>query len=135
MTEEIIVNLFRKIGLGAVLPPIVPVAGGFLHRMYRVRTEHRSYAVKHLNPEILQRPAAMENFRRAEALEAVLEQAGIPIVAAIAMDGHKMQTLDGAYFYIFPWQNGTTTDWYHTSVEQCRMDSPYPTIHALSELL
>ena len=133
MTNETIVDLFRKIGLGTVIPPVLPVSGGFLHRMYRVNTEHGAYAVKHLNPEILQRPAAMENFRRAEALEAVLEQSGIPIVAAMTFDGHKMQELDGAYFYIFPWQNGTTTDWYHTSVEQCRIAGNIQgRIHAIS---
>ena len=121
MTEETIIKLFRQNGLGAVIPPITPVSGGFLHRMYRVNTESRAYAVKHLNPEIMQRPTARENFRQAEALEAVLEEAGIPIVAAMPINGQKMQMLDGSYFYVFPWQNGMTTDWYHTSAEQCRI--------------
>ena len=99
MTEEIITKLFRQAGLGTVIPPISPVSGGFLHRMYRVNTEERSFAVKHLNPEIMQRPAAAENFRRAEELEARLEAAGLPIVAAMTVNRRKLQTLDGAYFY------------------------------------
>ena len=133
MTEEIITKLFRQAGLGTVIPPISPVSGGFLHRMYRVNTEERSFAVKHLNPEIMQRPAAAENFRRAEELEAVLEAAGLPIVAAMTVNRRKLQTLDGAYFYIFPWQNGTTTDWYHTTQEQCRIaGSIQGRIHDLS---
>ena len=93
MTEEIIAKLFRQTGLGTVIPPITPVSGGFLHRMYRVNTEERSFAVKHLNPEIMQRPAAAENFRRAEELEALLEAAGLPIVAAMTVNGRKLQTL------------------------------------------
>ena len=133
MTEEIITKLFRQAGLGTVIPPISPVSGGFLHRMYRVNTEDSSFAVKHLNPEIMQRPAAAENFRRAEELEAILEAAGLPIVAAMTVNRRKLQTLDGAYFYIFPWQNGTTMDWYHSTVEQCRIaGSIQGRIHDLS---
>ena len=132
MTEELIVRLFRQVGLGTVVPPIAPVSGGFLHRMYRVNTKDRSFAVKRLNPEIIKRPTAMENFRRAEELEAVLEAAGLPVVAAMELNGRKMQEIDGAYFYIFPWQKGTTTDWYHTTAEQCRIaGSIQGRIHAL----
>lgn len=75
MITNKIIRLFKQKGLGTVLPPITPVSGGFLHRMYRVNTADCSYAVKHLNPEIMKRPTAMENFRRAEALEAELERA------------------------------------------------------------
>ena len=35
--------------------PIKPISGGFMHRMYRVRTKSGIYAVKHLNPEIVGR--------------------------------------------------------------------------------
>ena len=119
-TEEAIARLFRRNGLGVIVPPITPVSGGFLHRMYRVDTADRSYAVKHLNPNIMRRPEAMGNFRRAEALERVLEDAGIPIVPALTIGGSKLQEQNGDYFYVFPWQNGTVTDWYHISAEQCR---------------
>ena len=133
MTEESIVKLFRQTGLGTVLPPITPVSGGFLHRMYRVNTKDRSFAVKRLNPEIMRRPAAMENFRQAEALETELEQAGIPVVAALSIDGSKMQSVDGAYFYVFPWHNGETTDWYNITVSQCRIaGSIQGRIHAIA---
>lgn len=46
MTEERIVKLFRQTGLGTVLPPITPVSGGFLHRMYRVNgIQNRAEAI------------------------------------------------------------------------------------------
>lgn len=121
MITNKMIRLFKQKGLGTVLPPITPVSGGFLHRMYRVNTADCSYAVKHLNPEIMQRPTAMENFRRAEALEAELERAGIPVVAALPIDGSKMQSLDGAYFYVFSWHNGKITDWYSITAAQCRI--------------
>ena len=120
MTENTIIKLFESCGLGGVLAPVLPVQGGFMHRMFRVNTAGGSYAVKHLNPEIMKRPGVMENYRRAEELEQVLEDAGIPIVPAVTVGGRKMQAMDGEYFYIFRWQNGRITDWFNISAEQCR---------------
>ena len=120
MTENTIVKLFQSCGLGEVRPPVLPVQGGFMHRMFRVTAADRTYAVKYLNPEIMKRPDVMNNYRRAEELEQILEDAGIPVVPAIAVGGRKMQELDGEYFYIFRWQDGRITDWFHISAEQCR---------------
>ena len=120
MIEDVIQNLFQQKGLGTVVLPIVPVPGGFLHRMYRVETAEKTYAVKHLNPDIMRRPDAVRNMKGADALEQVLFDAGIPVVASIAVGGSKLQELDGAYFYIFPWRNGAITDPDHITIGQCR---------------
>ena len=120
MIGDTIQKLFQKAGLGTVALPVVPVSGGFLHRMYRVDTAEKTYAVKHLNPDIMRRMDAVQNMKGADALEQVLFDAGIPVVAAIAVGGSKLQELDGAYFYLFPWQNGAVTDWNHITAEQCR---------------
>lgn len=120
MTEETITKWFDASGLGPVLSPVRSVSGGLMHRMYRVDTPQGSYAVKHLNPEIMKRPGAMANYRRAEELEKILEEAKIPIVPALAFGGRKMQETDGAYFYLFRWYNGRITDWHHITRGQCR---------------
>ena len=132
MTEEKIAKLFEALGLGKVISPATPVSGGFLHRMYRVVTADRVYAVKCLNPGIMKRPDAMANYKRAESLERILEDAGIPIVPAITINGRKMQEAGGEYFYIFNWHNGRITDWYNITAEQCRQaGSIQGRIHAL----
>ncbi|MBO4629909.1 MAG: aminoglycoside phosphotransferase family protein [Treponema sp.] len=115
----IIESLFEKLGLGKITSPINSVSGGFMHRMYKVCTENHTYAVKHLNPEIMKRPGAMDNYKKAERLEAILEEEGIPIVPALVFDGKKMQELLGNYFYIFDWHDGSITDWNNITVEQC----------------
>ena len=104
-------KLTKKCGLGEITAEIKPVSGGLMHRMYKVQTSSGVYAVKCLNPEIMKRPGVMENYRRAEKLEQVLENAGIPLAPALALDGQKMQELDGEYFYVFRWQEGRITDW------------------------
>ena len=120
MTEEMIAKLFETRGLGKVVSPVAPVSGGLMHRMFRAETAGNVYAVKHLNQEIMKRPGVMENYRRAEELEQILEDAGIPVAPALTLDGRKMQELDGEYFYIFRWQQGRITDWQNITAEQCR---------------
>jgi Ser/Thr protein kinase RdoA (MazF antagonist) len=115
----IIKQLFETLSLGTVTSPVTPVSGGFMHRMYKVCTANHTYAVKHLNCEIMKRQAAMENYKKAERLEAILEGEGIPIVPALTFDGKKMQECQGNYFYIFDWHDGKITDWNNVTPEQC----------------
>ena len=116
---NLITQLFETLSLGTVTAPVTPVSGGFMHRMYKVCTANHTYAVKHLNPEIMKRPVAMSNYKKAERLEAILEKAGIPIVPALTFDGKKMQEFQGNYFYIFDWHDGKITDWNNITPEQC----------------
>ncbi len=132
--ERMICELFERKKIGVVEQPITPVSGGFLHRMYRVQAGGKTYAVKHLNPEIMKRPDAMENYKSAEALEKILEDAGIPIVAAMTIDGRKMQTIFENHFYAFPWQEGSITDWNNITPEQCAMAGEIQgRIHAIEQ--
>ena len=116
---DIIYNLFKQCHLGELSGDIIPVSGGLMHKMYKVQTARGSYAVKCLNPQIMKRPDIFENYARAEALEKILEENGLPIVPALIFDGKKMLELDGQYFYIFAWQEGHITDPENISKEQC----------------
>ena len=118
--NEKITKLMKRCGLGEVTAKITPVSGGLMHRMYKVRTDSGIYAVKRLNPEIMKRPTARENYAVAEALEARLEEARVPMVAALTLKGRKMQELDGEFFYIFRWQKGRITDANTVTAGQCR---------------
>ena len=117
--KSTIEKLFEELGLGKISSPIVPVSGGFMHRMYKVTVGRKTYAVKHLNPEIMKRPGAMDNYKKAEALEAILEKSRIPIVPALTFNEKKMQEIDGEFFYIFNWHKGSITDWNNITPEQC----------------
>lgn len=119
--EDLITKLMSVCGLGTTKQPLSNVSGGFLHRMYRVETDYGLFAVKHLNTEIMKRPDAFKNYLRAESMEQILEREGIPIIPALSIQGRKMQEVEGNYFYLFHWQEGSITDWYHITGEQCRM--------------
>lgn len=130
--DKMITELMKKSGLGTVTAKIEPVSGGFMHRMYKVRTDKGVYAVKHLNPEIMKRENVYDNFRRAEEIEAILEKEELPIVPAITILGKKMQEVCGNYFYIFHWQEGRITDWDNITMEQCQIaGNILGTMHAI----
>lgn len=84
----------------------VPIEGGFTHKMYRVETRQGTYALKLLNGSIMRRETALDNFAKAERLERMLEQRGIPILPALKINGRKMQEMDGEYFYLFEYYDG-----------------------------
>ncbi|MBR3635852.1 MAG: phosphotransferase [Lachnospiraceae bacterium] len=116
---ENIYTLVEQCGLGMIKGNILPISGGFMHKMFKVQTTTGTYAVKCLNQEIMSRPDAMENYSEAESLEEVLKRRGIPVVAALSFDGKKMIPVRGRYYYIFPWQEGKITDFDLILREQC----------------
>lgn len=99
-------DLCTMAGLGQPLSEPSAVSGGLLHRMFRLETTAGQYAAKLLNPEIMRRPDALENYRRAEELEGLLEQETLPILPAMAVNGAKMLRVGDHYIYIFPWFEG-----------------------------
>lgn len=99
-------QICRELGLGSLSAPPVPLHGGYMHRMYEMRTTQGRYAVKLLNPEVMQRATAEENYRAAEALEALLEAHGLPVLPALVIGGKKRQCVAGQQLYVFDYYDG-----------------------------
>ena len=62
----------------------VRLSGGFMHKMYKINTQQGTFVLKLLNPFVMQRETAMDNFAKAERIELLLEQEGIPVLPASA---------------------------------------------------
>ncbi|MCR4940824.1 MAG: GNAT family N-acetyltransferase [Treponemataceae bacterium] len=135
-------ELFDQYGLGKLLAEPSPLSGGLMHRMYKVQAETGTYAVKCLNPQIMKRPGVFENYARAEKLEDILEEEGLPIVPALTFEldspkasesqkasdarapvltSKKMLECEGDYFYIFRWQEGNMAAYDAITEEECRI--------------
>lgn len=96
----------ENLKLGKVMEKPVQVTGGLMHKMFKVVTEKGRYIVKLLNPNIMQRPTAMGNYKIADDMEKILKQSNIPAVYALIYNGSKMQELNGQYYYVFEWYDG-----------------------------
>lgn len=104
--KDIINRICKRYDLGKSVQSPLPLSGGFLHKVFALFTEKGKYAVKLLNPFVMQRDTAMENFHRAEELESMLKNNKIPIVPALRFDGSKLQSIDEQYFYIYEFYDG-----------------------------
>ena len=98
--------LCQQLNLGGLTEEPMRLTGGLMHKMYRVATEDGVYAVKCLNPHVMARPTAAGNFAAAEELERKLERTDLPLLPALTIGGRKMQEVDGAYCYLFPYFDG-----------------------------
>lgn len=125
-------EISAMLGLGKLRAEPKSLSGGFMHRMYSLETETGKYAVKLLNPYIMKRDTAMDNYRQAERLEAKLEKQGLPILPALIFDGRKMQEHNGRYFYIFDWFEGKALTGEEIRKEHCeKMGSILAEIHRI----
>ena len=116
----LIEKIVRRHDLGTLKDAPVEVSGGFLHEVYRVETDKAVYALKLLNPAIMQKPDAEANFASAEQIEARLEKEGFPVVAALVLDGKKRNEIEGRQYYVFPWRTGKALAWNAITPEHCR---------------
>lgn len=106
MQQEFFTDVCKALHLGALQAPVTAVSGGYMHKMYKMTAEQGTYAVKLLNPSVMQRAEVFCNLHLAEALEQELQNSGISIVPANTYNGEKMQCLQNQYFYVFDWLDG-----------------------------
>ena len=97
---RILVDLFQ---LGQITAPPTTVAGGLLHKMWRLETDQGCYACKHLDWEIMKKPGVHERYQKSEELANRLFKAGIPAMTALNNDGKFVQRLGDDYYILFPW--------------------------------
>ncbi len=126
-------NICQALCLGA-LRSFRPLTGGYTHRMMDVQTASGRYAIKLLNPDIMARPDALANFARAEAFEAHLEAAGLPILPARVFNGRKLQQVCGQSLYVFDYFDGhPLTDEAITPAHCTQMGQALARIHRISQ--
>ncbi len=74
--------------------------------MFKVFTDKGKYIIKLLNPNIMKRPTAMDNFNNADKYEELFKQNNIKAIYSIEFNNKKMQEIDGQYFYVYEWYDG-----------------------------
>ena len=106
--EESIVELMKTCGFGTVVLPVSPVSGGLMHRMYKVTTDCGIFAVKHLNPEIMKRPDARDNYDRAEKSNPFWKKRGFPLYPPWPLTAAKCKTREETFFTFLTGSKGVS---------------------------
>lgn len=116
--QKAIEQLCMKYNLGALKSEPKQVSGGLLHKMYHVVTDLGEYAVKILNPDIMQRLEALQNMINSEKIAGKLKER-VPLVAAMSFDGQSVIESDGTYYMVFGWQKGESVFAPDITAEHC----------------
>ncbi len=99
-------NLMLEKGLGNVTKAPLRLHGGLLHKMYAVETNTGKYVVKVLNPNIIKRPTARDNYINSERIAQMASRV-ISAVPALVVNGEVIQKLAEDHYLIFQWHPGT----------------------------
>jgi Ser/Thr protein kinase RdoA (MazF antagonist) len=111
-------KLCNTLKLGELVGVPEAISGGFLHRMYAIETTQGKYAIKALNPQIMLRPVAMQNFIDSERIaNAALNN--IPALPAKKFNGTSVQEIDKQFYLVFDWIDGVSLKPNETNIVHC----------------
>lgn len=121
--------LFSNLGLGKILEKPKTLLGGHLHKMFWLRSQSGEYAVKALNPQIMLRPKALQNYIDSENIAEIAAK-NICAVAANRYNKMSVQNCDGQYYLIYNYLNGKSIGYDEITSEHCKkMGSILADIH------
>lgn len=131
--EEFFKDVCRVSRLGELRSRPTAVSGGLLHDMYQIETDSGKYAIKLLNPQIMKRPEALQNFINSERI-ANLAMKRLPALAAHIVDGESIQTSAGYYYLVFDWMDGKSLSPDEIQPFHCeRIGDILATLHSLED--
>ncbi|WP_373951051.1 phosphotransferase [Exiguobacterium acetylicum] len=102
------INLMcERFSIGQTISEPIRLTGGLLHETWRLQTTTGFYVLKRLNPEIMRRSEARNNFKMSEdvAMQASLYLAALP---ARRVNDQVVQTINGSDYLLFDWVDGET---------------------------
>lgn len=107
-TMQHAINLMcERFSIGQTISEPIRLTGGLLHETWRLQTTTGFYVLKRLNPEIMRRSEARNNFKMSEdvAMQASLYLAALP---ARRVNDQVVQTINGSDYLLFDWVDGET---------------------------
>lgn len=118
--DEIVKELLIKLRFGNLEENPTRIMGGLLNKMYKVKTSTGTYAIKHLNPELINKNNAKENIIITELIASKVKESGVSSAPAITVNGKLLHELNNNFFLVFDWIEGTTISNNNASLEHIR---------------
>ncbi len=113
-------KLTSNLELGKMITTPSRVSGGLTHKMYKIITDKNKYIIKLLNPNIMKRKTALDNFEKADKYEELLKQNNIDAIYSLKFNNKKLQLIDNQYFYVFNWYDGVSLKDGEIKKEHCK---------------
>lgn len=109
-------SLCKEYSLGEI--NTIPIEGGLLHKMFKVVTTKGSYAIKVLNPPLMEHAGVIDNMINSERISRCFAK-DIPVIAANKIKDKNLLPLDGYYYMVFDWIDGKSIFSPHITTEHC----------------
>lgn len=103
--NAVITNICNKYNIECSAPKTQKMSGGFLHFVYKINTSNCEYIIKILNPDIMKRKQALNNFKKANKLESLIKKHNINAIYFDVFD-YIVLNKKPYYFYIYKYYNG-----------------------------
>lgn len=103
--NSILIKICNDFNLGNIIHSPEKMSGVFLHFVYKIKTHKCEYVIKILNPKIMERETALNNFEKANSLEKLLKQNQINAVYYNIFDSVVLGD-NKYYFYVYDCFNG-----------------------------
>lgn len=113
------VKLCNILKLGELIKTPEAISGGLLHRMFAIETSNGQYAVKALNPQIMARPTALNNYIKSEGIASILSN-HIPAQPAKVYEGTFLQDIDNQFYMVFDWIEGCSLETSEITEAMCK---------------
>jgi thiamine kinase-like enzyme len=112
-------TLCDTLELGEFVKAPEAISGGLLHRMFAIETSTGKYAVKALNPQIMARPTAFDNYIQSEKIAAIASSR-VPVQLANTYKGLFLHHIDGQYYMVFDWIEGCSLQPKEITLAHCK---------------
>ena len=104
MNHSQLINLCNAFELGTPINAPTKIHGGLLHKMWRIKTDKFSCAIKQLSTDIdLRNEAITKNYNLTEEIASRFSGLEIPAISAIKQAGRYLSIIDNTGFLIYPW--------------------------------
>ena len=98
---------------------ISKITGGLMHKMFKVGTDKGTYCIKILNPEVMSRSDAYNNFIVSETISNLAKKHNIPVANALDINGSYITKLDDMYYMVFDYIEGKTLKDNEITIDHC----------------
>ncbi|GLV64463.1 membrane protein [Bacillus mycoides] len=98
-------EICKQAVLGELLSPPKSICGGLLHQMYAIETTKGKYAIKLLNPQIMIRTTAMQNYIHSEKVATLISKK-VPALPAKKINGDSVLKINNQFYLVFDWVEG-----------------------------
>ena len=108
MNSEDFELLFRRLSLGPIQETPLPVKGGLLHKMWKVRGGNCLFAVKELDPKIVSKPGIRKAYHKSEIIAIHMKKSGLFVPKVIMNSGQILHPAGSASVIVYEWIEGKT---------------------------